>query len=213
MTSTHYTSGVHQRGMTTLAVTLILLVIVTVMVLFSTSIGFFEQKTATNEDRARISQQAAEYALNLTGEYLKANRNQILSDVTAEGGWMAPSTTAHWAKCVDVVSMPTSHPCMSEPDPTRRAQLYFWTDDGTTGACSGPKPRATSASTMAPPAVAPCCRIPASVPLQRRSRPGSAVRRVSRRPPMSTRSSAVSTPAIRATSSASSTRLPAIASL
>jgi Tfp pilus assembly protein PilX len=51
-----------QRGITTLAVTLILLVIVTVMVLFSTSIGFFEQKTTTNENRSRISQQAAEYA-------------------------------------------------------------------------------------------------------------------------------------------------------
>jgi len=122
-----------QRGITTLAVTLILLVIVTVMVLFSTSIGFFEQKTTTNENRSRISQQAAEYALNLAGEYLKANRNQILSDVTSEGGWMAPSASAHWAKCADVTSMPATHPCMSEPDPTRRAQLYFWTNDGTTG--------------------------------------------------------------------------------
>src|SRR6478672_10587822 len=103
------------------------------MVLFSTSVGFFEQKTATNEDRARISQQSAEYALNLAGEYLKANRDKILSDVTSEGGWMAPSASAHWAKCADVTSMPATHPCMSEPDSTRRAQLYFWTADGTTG--------------------------------------------------------------------------------
>ena len=124
-----------QKGVTTLAITLILLVIVTMMVLMSSNIGFFEQKTVTNENRARISQQAAEYALNLAGEYLKGNRDKILSDTTAEGGWLAPSTSAHWAKCADVGTADSDfsagHPCLSERDLTRRAQLYFWTADGT----------------------------------------------------------------------------------
>lgn len=124
-----------QKGITTLAITLILLVIVTMMVLFSTNVGFFEQKTTTNENRARISQQAAEYALNLAGEYLKANRAKILANDTAKGGWLPPSTVAHWVKCADVgtvdADFPAGHPCLSERFEPRRAELYFWTLDGT----------------------------------------------------------------------------------
>lgn len=120
-----------QKGITTLAITLILLVIVTLMVVFSTNVGFFEQKTATNENRARISGQAAEYAINLAGEYLKGNRDFLISDA-AGSGWLATTgTSRRWAKCADVATYPTGHPCLSERDATRRAQLYFYTSDGT----------------------------------------------------------------------------------
>lgn len=123
-----------QSGITTLAITLILLVIVTAMVLFSSSVGFFEQKTATNENRARISQQAAEYALNLAGEYLQANRDKLISNVAATGGWLASGSTQRWVKCSDVGSADSDfsagHPCLSERNLTRRAQLYFFTRDG-----------------------------------------------------------------------------------
>lgn len=120
-----------QRGATTLAITLILLAIVTAMVLFSASVGYFEQRTATNSNRAQIAERSAEYALSLAGEYLKANRNRLISDETTDGGWFA-SGTEHWAKCADVASPGSGHPCLSERDATRRAQLYFWTSDGTT---------------------------------------------------------------------------------
>jgi hypothetical protein len=128
-----------QRGAATLAITMILLVIVTGMVLFSASVGYFEQRTTTNQNRAQIAQKAAEYALSLAGEYMKANRGRLISDETADGGWFATGTK-HWAKCADVGTadtaaldseFPTGHPCLSERDATRRAQLYFWTDDGT----------------------------------------------------------------------------------
>lgn len=120
-----------QQGVTTLAITLILLVIITLMVIFSTNVGFFEQKTATNENRARISLQAAEYAINLAGEYLKAKRDNLISN-TAGSGWLATTgTSRRWAKCADVGTYPANHPCKSEPDPVRRAQLYFYTSDGT----------------------------------------------------------------------------------
>lgn len=125
-------SARHQTGITTLAITLILLVIITVMVIFSSNVGFFEQKTATNENRSRISQQAAEYALNLAGEYLKANRDKLISNVAADNGWLATGATKRWAKCVDVVSPATGHPCLSERNLARRAELYFWTADGST---------------------------------------------------------------------------------
>ena len=128
-----------QRGATTLAVTMILLVIVTGMVLFSASVGYFEQRTTTNQNRAQIAQKSAEYALSLAGEYMKANRDRLISDDTADGGWFATGTE-HWAKCADVGTadsaaldseFPAGHPCLSERDATRRAQLYFWTSDGT----------------------------------------------------------------------------------
>jgi hypothetical protein len=130
-----------QRGAATLAITMILLVIVTGMVLFSASVGYFEQRTTTNQNRAQIAQKAAEYALSLAGEYMKANRGRLISDDTADGGWFATGTT-HWAKCADVGAatgapdsdFPAGHPCLSERDATRRAQLYFWTD---TGAATG----------------------------------------------------------------------------
>ena len=97
-----------QRGVSTLAVTLILLVIITAMVLFSTSVGYFEQRTTTNQNRARIAEQSAEYALGLAGEYLKANRDLLISDDATEGGWLAAGT-ARWARCVDVASPPAGH--------------------------------------------------------------------------------------------------------
>lgn len=121
-----------QRGVTTLAVTLILLVIITAMVLFSTSVGYFEQRTTTNQNRARIAEQSASYALSLAGEYLKANRDRLISNDVADLGWFATGTT-RWAKCADVASPPAGHPCLSERNATRRAQMYFWTADGTIG--------------------------------------------------------------------------------
>lgn len=119
-----------QRGVTTLAIVLILLVIITTMVLFSSTVGFFEQRSAINLNRARIAQQAADYAISLSGEYLKAHRDALISDDVAELGWFATGTK-HWAKCADVAMPLAGHPCLSERDTTRRAQLYFWTADGT----------------------------------------------------------------------------------
>ena len=121
-----------QRGMATIFITLVVLLIVTLMVLFSVNVGFFEQKATTNENRARIAQAAAEYASNLAGEYLKANRARLISNLTSENGWLSPSTNAKWATCADVGTVDaaaldgeftTGHPCLSEPDPDRRAQL------------------------------------------------------------------------------------------
>lgn len=141
MTRMHpMTSPTLQRGVSTLTVTLILLVIITAMVLFSTSVGYFEQRTTTNQNRARIAEQSAEYALSLAGEYLKANRDRLISDDVADLGWFATGTE-HWAECSDVgtvdaaaldAEFPAGHPCLSERDVTRRADLYFWTTDGTT---------------------------------------------------------------------------------
>ena len=120
-----------QRGVSTLVITLLLLVIMSLVVLFSTSVGFFEQRTATNENRARIAEQAAETGINMAGEYIKAKRDFVIAKTT--GGWLAgASAVAGWKTCASTA--PTldgrPHPCMSEQNSTRRPQLWFYTTDG-----------------------------------------------------------------------------------
>lgn len=116
-----------QQGLTTLAITLLLLLIITLVVLFSTNVAFFEQRTTTNENRARLSEQAAEYALNLSGEFLKANVSDI---VTVGSGWLGSGGTRRWTLCSSVSPMPATHACMAERDAARRNHLYFYNFDG-----------------------------------------------------------------------------------
>ena len=116
-----------QLGLTTLAITLMLLIIITLVVLFSTNVAFFEQRTTNNENRARMTEQAAEYALNLSGEFLKAN---VANIVTTGSGWLGSGGTRRWTLCSSVASMTATHPCMAERDGSRRSQLYFYSFNG-----------------------------------------------------------------------------------
>jgi hypothetical protein len=116
-----------QRGVATLLVTLSVLIILTIIILSSSNVALFEQKTATNENREHLAEQSAEYALNLGGEYLKANVSKISTN--ASGGWLNPSLTSlHWRSCVPVTD--TTHPCFMEANTARRQQLYYYTSDG-----------------------------------------------------------------------------------
>jgi len=117
-----------QRGVATLTITLILLGILTLLVLASSATGLFEQRTATNENRARLAQQASEYALSLGGEYLKANVVNIASNEDAAGWLTSGGANLHWRSCAGITD--TSHPCFAERDASRRAQLYYYTSDG-----------------------------------------------------------------------------------
>src|SRR6478752_204879 len=88
-----------QRGVTTLAITLSLLAILTIIVLASSSAGLFEQKTATNDNRSKLAQQAAEYALSVGGEFLKANVVNIASNADANGWLTSGGANLHWRSC------------------------------------------------------------------------------------------------------------------
>lgn len=134
MNSNAFTGRRHQRGISTLAITMMLLLILSVVVLFSTSVGFFEQRTALNENRARIAEQAAETGINMAGEFVKASRALIISN--AVGGWLDTTAGGNgWVSCNGVSNTATiggrPHPCRSEPNATRRNQLWFFTTDGT----------------------------------------------------------------------------------
>ena len=152
-------SGGKQRGMATLLVTLVVLGILTIIVLYSTHVAFFEQRTANNENRARLVEQAAEYSINLTGEYLKANRDYVISrtvGTASTGGWLAASavTGRKWVRCSTAIGFPdipklsdgSPHPCMAERDAAdsadypasegiggRRGQMYFYGLDASNG--------------------------------------------------------------------------------
>ena len=134
MTMTSFNGRCSQRGISTLAITMLLLLILSVVVLFSTSVGFFEQRTAVNENRARIAEQAAETGINMAGEYVKASRALIISN--AANGWLDTTAGGNgWVSCNGVSNTATigsrPHPCRSEPNETRRNQLWFFTTDGT----------------------------------------------------------------------------------
>lgn len=129
-----------QRGVTTLAVTMLLLSILAVIVLFSTNVAYFEQRTTTHENRARLAEQAAEYSTNLAGEFIKANRGNIIGDTGT--GWLSVANR-RWVQCSTVMPVadggtsgsatPAGHPCLSERDVARRVQLWFYSQDGTAG--------------------------------------------------------------------------------
>ena len=143
-----------QRGVATLLVAIIILVILTVVVLFSANVGLFEQKAATNENRGRVVEQAAELAVNMSGEFLKAHRGSMIRKTT--GGWLAPDVASgrRWKRCSLAAGFPTIanladgsiHPCMAErdaatstsyPNGGRRAELWFYSTDGSDGIGSG----------------------------------------------------------------------------
>ena len=143
-TPPEYVARRFQRGAATLMVALVILVVLTVIVLASTNVALFEQRTATNENRQRLSDQVARYSLNLGGEFIKAN---IVKAGSLElGGWLANNTN-RWIACNTVTGYDDNtmanmadgrpHPCMAEPDPAQRAKLYFYkyadplTDDDT----------------------------------------------------------------------------------
>jgi type II secretory pathway pseudopilin PulG len=118
-----------ERGATTLFVTLIILIILTLIVLASTNVALFEQKTATNENRQHLAEQAAEYYLSLGGEYLKANAVNIASDEDDDGWLKSGGTNLHWQKCPSS-GFDSGHPCAAERDPTRLTELYYYVRDG-----------------------------------------------------------------------------------
>lgn len=119
-----------QRGAATLLVVILLLLILTIAVSFGANVGLFEQRTSSNENRSRLAQQAAEAALGMTIEYLKANTANIVS--TRSGtGWLDP-LSSRWQSCTIAAPAGQSDPCLAERDPARRAEMYRYFNGGST---------------------------------------------------------------------------------
>ncbi len=116
-----------QRGITTLVIAVLLLVILSLVVLFATSVGVFEQRTATNENRAKLVQSLAESSVNLAAEFMKANTRWIVSERT--NGWLNAGSL-RWQPCTQAASGTGFDPCLAEPDSARRALMYRYVAGG-----------------------------------------------------------------------------------
>lgn len=101
-----------QRGFT-LLVAILLLLILTIFSLSALNVGVFEQRTSTNDFRAKVVHQVAEVGLNHASEAMRVMEDRILPDVGAA------ANAALWQLCND-----DSFPCGAEADPARRARMY-----------------------------------------------------------------------------------------
>jgi Tfp pilus assembly protein PilX len=143
-------------------VVLVLLVILTVIVLASANVSLFDQRTAVNENRARLAEQAAEYALNIGGNFMKANVQKI--PTIGAGGWLDTATAANrrWTSCAGFTDAAYAaanatnkrHPCYAEPVESRRTQMYYYTTDGTSTS-AGDATKLNVYDSASPPAVIP----------------------------------------------------------
>lgn len=123
-------SPARQRGVSTLLIAMLLLAILTVITLFATSVGVFEQRTSGNEYRYKLAFQAAEAGLNQSVEYIKLNTRRMLSSTT--GGWFFPGNP-RWQPCGNALPAGMKvDPCLAEPDSARRASMYRYVG-GTNG--------------------------------------------------------------------------------
>lgn len=126
--SRHWRARQDQRGVTTLAITLMLLAILTVAALFATSMGLFEQRSNASEYRHKLAFQVAEAGLNQAAEYAKVNGGVMNS--TGLNGWFNP-VTLQWQPCSDAKPATMKiDPCLAETDAARRALMYRYVGPG-----------------------------------------------------------------------------------
>ena len=122
-----------QKGVATLMVVLVLLFVLTIIVLASSNVALFEQRTATNSHRQQLAKQAAEYVITLGAEYLKANISKVSTNAT--NGWFDSAATVYWRICP--ASPPAGHVCLAEPVTARRQLMYYYTANGSAVTSSG----------------------------------------------------------------------------
>jgi len=84
----------HQRGVATLIVALLLLLIVSGLTLFSLSFGMQDRRAATDEVATRLAQEAAQAGLDQGLQFFRAHAREAASS------WLALGTSTHqWERC------------------------------------------------------------------------------------------------------------------
>lgn len=141
----HNAPGSYQSGNLTIFTALFALVLMTLMQVYSTRVGLFEQRVSANETSQKIAFHMAESAIDQGIEYMLANSGRIFSDSTTEiqfgensfrPGWFAnDGTNPGWAPCTDALIVKTNHPCGSDGNPSiPMTNTSFFYDDPTTTA-------------------------------------------------------------------------------
>ena len=96
MNTIHTTPRRRQRGVSTLLIAMLMLVILTIVTIFSVRVGLGEQRISGNEYRQKMAFQVAESGLSQSIEYLKANTDKLTSAVTS--GWLFDGDP-YWQPC------------------------------------------------------------------------------------------------------------------
>jgi len=117
------------RGFTTLLMAILLLGILSIVVIFGTSVGVFDQRTAVNEHRAKLAQASAEAGVGLAAEFMKASFANLNSEEA--GGWLNPASR-RWVPCSTAAPSGQVDPCLSERDANRRNNMYRYVANNTT---------------------------------------------------------------------------------
>lgn len=108
-----------QAGGLTIFTGIFVLVLMTLMLLYATRVGIFEQRVSANESRQKVAFHAAEAAADQALEYVRANTARLFrasaqampdGDGGFRAGWFADDgTTPGWQPCPDPA--PDDHPC------------------------------------------------------------------------------------------------------
>jgi len=129
-----------QAGVLTIFMAVLVLVLMTLMLFYTTRVGLFEQRVAANDLRQKLAFQAAEAGIDYALEFLLANNERLISnsdqaapflnedgDLDYYAGWFAEGST-FWAACPD--SPPATHPCGGEIASGEAGSFYY--DDPST---------------------------------------------------------------------------------
>lgn len=82
-----------ERGVVTLTIGILLLILITLVVLQGARVGILEQRISSNEYRAKEAMGAAEAGLGMATEFIKENRTRVRRP-NADGGWRD-----FWVEC------------------------------------------------------------------------------------------------------------------
>lgn len=110
-----------QRGLVTVVMAMLLLLVVSIIVLFSASVSLFEVRTGGNQFRQSRAFDASQQAVNLGLEFVRQNRARVSS--MSDNGWLEPNDE-WWERCPAQGTVADDFPCDSETDPARRAASF-----------------------------------------------------------------------------------------
>ncbi|NNL94563.1 MAG: hypothetical protein HKO64_02990, partial [Xanthomonadales bacterium] len=126
-----------QRGMVTVFIMLMLMLLMASMLSYSARNAISEQQMSANELRQKRAFHTAESGLELATEWMLANNVLINADVedmlgTNIDGWMVAGSQ-RWTQCAEVdYSADKSHPCWGESLDSRRDDSFFYQWQGST---------------------------------------------------------------------------------
>ncbi len=122
---------VHQRqnGAITVVSAVLILILLTLMLVYTAQTGLFEQRKSSNDMRQKLAFHVADSAIQEAKQFMQANSVLISSAEVdllngTEDGWLAPTGELRWLPCNTVTDQ--THPCFAESNPSLRSDSYYY---------------------------------------------------------------------------------------